>query len=118
MNKEQKDLLDEMYNDIGIDISYDMENNKPDTMDELRDMLQDRISEIEVIYYANAMEYLSENDNSLTESLTMAHDFGYTADKINSELLATILKQENARNEIGGYEDRLEELFYSENEIQ
>jgi arsenate reductase-like glutaredoxin family protein len=27
------------------------------------------ITDTEVIYYASAMEYLSENDNSLTESL-------------------------------------------------
>ena len=115
MNKEQKDLLDELYKDLDIDISYDMENDKPDNMDDLREMLQERISEIEVIYYSNAMDYLRENDASLTESLGLAHDFGYTADKINSELLATILKQENAREEIGSYDDRLEELFYPEN---
>lgn len=116
MNKEQKDLLDEIYEDLDIDISYDMENNKPESMDDLREMLQERISEIEVIYYASAIDYLREHDASLQESLGLAHDFGYTADKINSELLATILKQENAREEIGGYEDRLEELFYPENE--
>jgi alkyl hydroperoxide reductase subunit AhpF len=114
LKEQQAELLDKLYNDLDIDISYDMENNKPENIDDLMEMLDERANEIEVIYYSNAMDYLRDNDASLQESLGLAYDYGYTADKINSELLATLLKQDNAREHLGEYRDRLQELFYPE----
>lgn len=63
---------------------------------------------IEIIYYSRAMEYLSENDSSLTESLTLAADMGYSPTDINSELLATLLASENTRKD----------WYEAENEVQ
>ena len=44
----------------------------------------------DIIYYDNAIKYLSENDASLEESLELAHDFGFTLENLSSETLATI----------------------------
>ena len=65
----------------------------------------------EVIYYASAMEYLMENDNSLRESLEIAHELGYTADKINSELLASLLKSQNERENFTELESEINDFF-------
>jgi hypothetical protein len=71
--------------------------------------LEESVQGIECIYYSRAMKYLSENDNSLTESLEIAHDMGYDAININSELLATLLMQ---RNEIEALYDAKDDLEY------
>ena len=65
----------------------------------------------EIIYYSNAMDYLMENDTSLTESLSLASDMGYDASNLNSELLATLLYQENLRNEWYKLSEEIEEYF-------
>ena len=67
--------------------------------------------DMEVIYYASAMEYLMENDNSLRESLEIAHELGYTADKINSELLASLLKSQNERENFAELESEINDFF-------
>ena len=67
--------------------------------------------DMEVIYYASAMEYLMENDNSLRESLEIAHELEYTADKINSELLASLLKSQNERENFTELESEISDFF-------
>lgn len=49
----------------------------------------------EVLYYSVAIEYLSENDPSLNESLKLAKDLGFGLDSINSEVLASLLRSNN-----------------------
>ena len=36
------------------------------------------------------MDYLREHDTSLTESLELAAEYGYTTENLNSELLASL----------------------------
>jgi phosphoglycolate phosphatase-like HAD superfamily hydrolase len=91
-----------------------LENEKYDDIDTLIDDLQDAAREIEVIYYHNAIEYLAENDASLVDSLGIAHEMGYTTENLNSELLATLLKQQNVSEKIEEYRDELEEVLFSE----
>jgi len=50
--------------------------------------------EQEIIYYNNAVKYLSENDPSLRESLSLAYEQGYNIENLHSELLATLLYQQ------------------------
>lgn len=114
MNEKQRELINRIYDELDIDLAYEIENNKPDNIDDFMDMMQDRVNEIEVIYYTNAMDYLHENDNSLQLSLEIAKDMGYTIENINSELLATLLKQQEASEKIYDYKDEVEELFYNE----
>lgn len=66
----------------------------------------------EVIYYSSAIRYLKENDPSLTESLEIATEYGYTAENLNSELLATLHASQKKENTF--FEDiapELENLF-------
>tara|TARA_R110001583_G_scaffold72258_1_gene202515 strand:+ start:493 stop:921 length:429 start_codon:yes stop_codon:yes gene_type:complete len=66
----------------------------------------------EVIYYSSAIRYLKENDPSLTESLEIATEYGYTAENLNSELLASLHASQKKENTF--YEDiapELENLF-------
>ncbi len=57
-------------------------------------------SEAEIIYYDDAMEYLTEHDNSLEESLELASDLGFETQNINSTTLATLLKTQHLTEEI------------------
>lgn len=82
-----------------------------DSADELIDSLREEIKNEEVIYYSNAMEYLSKNDNSLLESLGIAYELGYKTNKINSELLATLLLQQNLDQELNELISQIEEIY-------
>jgi hypothetical protein len=88
-----------------------------DSADELIEALEEQINETEVIYYSNAMKYLAENDASLSASLELAADMGYTPDKLNSEILATILQRDNMLEELEKYRSEIEEI-YDTNEIE
>lgn len=67
--------------------------------------------DIEIIYYSNAMEYLTRHDNSLRESIEIALDYGYELKSINSELLASLLASQNSREQFYNYEDEINEFF-------
>jgi len=95
-----------------IDFKYYLGHNDFDTVEDITEILEDNNAlDQEVIYYSNAMEYLKENDSSLRESLALAHELGYTADKINSELLASLLKTQNCRNEWNEFTSELEDFI-------
>lgn len=74
------------------------------------------VTNTEVIYYSNAIEYLMQNDQSLTFSLWLAKDYGYGLDDINSELLASLLKTDNNRDDfnslLNNIESKIDDLFY------
>lgn len=108
------ELIKRVEDDTNIDLNYILEQDKPEDIDALIEILEERANEIECIYYSNAMQYLSENDASLRDSLAIAHDMGCTLDTLNSELLATLLMQQNAREKIYEYKDELEEVFFPE----
>ena len=67
----------------------------------------------EVIYYSNAIRYLQENDPSLQESLEIAADLGYEVKNLNSEVLASLLKSQNVRDEFLYFRDEINEFFES-----
>lgn len=75
-----------------------------DTIKDIYDSIETWISEQDIIYYSNAMEYLSENDASLTESMGLAFDMGYGLADLNSETLATILYQHKLYEELSELE--------------
>lgn len=79
---------DNLYVSDYIDIS-DIDENT--TFDSLTEILSDKNAfDTEIIYYSNAIKYLSENDPSLYESLAIAQEYGYTCDNLNSEILASL----------------------------
>jgi hypothetical protein len=82
------------------------------TFEEVRDLLEDNGAlNIEIIYYSDAMRYLMQNDNSLRNSLDLAADFGYELKNLNSELLASLLASENARNEFYQLENEINSIL-------
>ena len=83
-----------------IDIDYLINNSEAVSVDELRDEAIELIHEQEVIYYSNAIKYLSENDPSFQISLGLAKDLGFSLENINSELLATLLLQDELETEL------------------
>tara|TARA_R110002050_G_scaffold238573_1_gene374646 strand:- start:392 stop:730 length:339 start_codon:yes stop_codon:yes gene_type:complete len=95
--------------DTDLDLSYQYENGL--SFDEYEQRIVDSINEEEIIYYHKAIDYLKENDNNLFESLSIANELGYNVINLNSELLATLLYQQNLhlhwnediRNEIEQY---------------
>jgi hypothetical protein len=70
--------------------------NCPDELGDYEsDQIYDELSDNgyfneEIIYYSKAIEYLKENDCSLSESVELATEYGYTLENINSELLASL----------------------------
>ena len=82
------------------------------SFDWLIDLLRDsNFFNIEVIYYSNAIDYLSENDASLHESLEIAEEFGYKVRDLNSELLASLLKSRNFEEEFYSNQTEIEQFF-------
>lgn len=67
--------------------------------------------DIEIIYYSNAINYLKENDPSLRESMEIAQEYGYEPKNINSELLASLLASQNAREEFYTLQDDINDFF-------
>jgi hypothetical protein len=54
----------------------------------------------EFIYYSDAIQYLSENDPSLTDSIELATDeYGDSANNLNSCILASLLRREEYRSD-------------------
>lgn len=87
--------------------------NDISTPEELEEFLNERILEIEVIYYLNAINILKEEDQSLMESLEQAYELGYTITDVNSGLLASVLIQKRCFDESYDFieEVRKEEIF-------
>ena len=80
--------------------------------DQITDILQgNNALSVDIIYYYNAMEYLSNNDTSLNESLQIASELSYKVENLNSEVLASLLASENNREEWAEKEQEIEDFF-------
>lgn len=106
-----KKISEELEFDI-MDYIQDYELEDINDYDELEEKLEDeRAFDIEIIYYAKAMEYLMEHDTSLSESMEIADEYDYDTKNINSELLASLLASRNAREEFYDLQDEIEEFL-------
>jgi len=78
------------------------------------DLLDSGFFNVEIIYYYKAMEYLKENDCSLSESIEIASEMGFSLENLNSEALASI-HASRQREEIFHEEilPQLEKIYYS-----
>ena len=54
------------------------------------DLTENGFFNVEIIYYHKAMDYLREKDCSLSESLELAAEMGFTFEHLNSEALASL----------------------------
>ena len=109
MNKLER--LIELVKDNNLDIDIQYLYNENEEFNELEENVMQYIQESEIIYYSKAMAYLSDNDNSLYESLEIAKEYGYSIENLNSELLATLLHQQNLTNQWYEISEQVEEIF-------
>jgi len=77
----------------------------------ISDQLENEAFDVEIIYYSAAIEYLSENDPSLQESMSIASEMGFTTENLNSELLASLLASQNCREEWQELETEISNFF-------
>ena len=90
---------------------YFNKENENFLFDDFREYIVESILNFEIIYYSKAIEYLKENDNSLTRSLEIADEQGFEVAKLNSEILATLLYQDKLYNELWEIEQEIMKYF-------
>jgi hypothetical protein len=82
------------------------------SFNDLYDLLEEKeFFWVEIIYYHIAMEYLKENDSSLFESLSIASEYDYRVENLNSELLASLLATQKHRESFEALRDEIEEYI-------
>lgn len=64
-----------------------------------------------VVYYSNAIKFLADNDPSLNESLELASEYCFSASDLNSEILANLLFDSLARDELYEMRDDIQAHF-------
>lgn len=103
------------FESINTELELDYIYQDDMTFLEFEDAVEQYVSEQEVIYYSVAIDYLKDNDPSLNEAMELANEMGLSPIQINSELLATLLMQNNLREDWYSIRDEVEELF---NEVE
>jgi hypothetical protein len=95
-----------------VDVLNYVDCDNVSSYDDVFEQIQDNNGfDIEILYYGSAMEYLSENDPSLNESLEIAAEYGYEASSLNSEVLASLLASKYALEEFQELEDEIQDFF-------
>ena len=97
------------HNQFDVDLANLYYNE--DTFTDFCDKVNDAIMNEEVIYYHQAIKYLMREDASLSDSLDIASEYGYTTEQLNSELLATLLYQQRLTEQWYEIEQQVKELF-------
>lgn len=112
LNKAE-DFLKSLRTEIDVLYMVDIENiDLNNAYQSIYEMIESNNGfDIEIIYYNKAIAYLQENDPSLKESLGIAEEYGYSLLNINSELLASLLASQNARDEFSDLESEIEDFF-------
>ena len=113
--KTRVELIEEFLTTIkvdNLDIPYCVDASEVNSFDEMFEAIEsNRGFEVEIIYYSSAMDYLRENDPSLSESMEIADEYGYRPKDINSELLASLLASKNCVEEFEEYRSEIETFF-------
>lgn len=101
---------------IIIDNLYLLDSNTdPDGFIE---SIEESINEQDIVYYSRAMNYLLDNDASLQKSLQLASEYGYKLENLNSETLATLLYQDDLRENLSDLHKDIIEVIDEYNESQ
>jgi len=112
-HKTIKKFLSNLQTEVDILGYINIEDiDHSDAFNYIYDMIEDNGGfNIDVIYYSDAIEYLKQHDQSLSDSLEIAIEYGYTIENINSELLASLLKSQNVINEFYDLRDEINTFF-------
>lgn len=86
-----------IYNSLDIDYIL---NSDIEDIEHLNEKFMEHINKHELMYYADCIDFLKENDTSLRESLEIAEEYGYTPKNLSSEILATLLIQRYMYDEL------------------
>ncbi len=102
-NELMRDTLQELSIKYLGEDATDFYNNiedlgKKDSSEIWEDLNDSQFFHVEIIYYSKAMEYLRDNDCSLSESVELATEYGYNLENINSELLASLHASRDREN--------------------
>lgn len=91
----------------------DIDNIDMDSpFDSIYEMIADNNGfDIEIIYYFNAMEYLSKNDPTLRVSIGIASEYMEDFRGLNSETLASLLASQIVREDFYNERDSIETFF-------
>lgn len=114
--KQIEDLI-ELFEDYAEDIDIDSilvynEIEDINNSDDLLELIEDNDGfNIDIIYYSKAIKYLSENDASLSESIEIAVDLGYSLENLNSETLASLHASQKARDDFWDIKDEIDEIL-------
>ena len=115
--KQIKDLI-KLFEDYAEDIDIDYMLNGYEigedivNSDDLLEIIEDNNGfDIDIIYYSKAIKYLSENDASLSESIEIAVDMGYSLENLNSETLASLHASQKAREDFYDITDEIDEIL-------
>ena len=104
--------LQQLAEDNKFDIDLANLYCKEDTFTDFCDKVNDAIMQEEIIYYHKAIKYLMKEDASLSDSLDIASEYGYTTEQLNSELLATLLYQQRLTEQWYEIEEQVKEMFF------
>jgi hypothetical protein len=108
---EKEEFLTGLDCEVSI-LDYIDDLDNINSFDELYDALRENNAfDVEIIYYANAMEYLSENDNSLRDPLAIASELGFEASSLSSETLASLHASRAAEDEFTDLQNEIDEFF-------
>lgn len=106
-----------IYSNCDIDAQLN-ESDLGGGFNNLWDSLEQRVNEqSEIIYYSTAIDYLKNNDASLTRSLAIASEYGFKLEDLNSEKLASLLNYEDTLANLYGIKDEIEAIFDEFNEL-
>lgn len=121
MNTQQFESYKAFLNTLDIDnvdLPY-FANEDHASADDLYNAIEDGNGfDVEIIYYSRAIDYLKENDESLRESLSLAHEMGYTPENLNSEILASLLASQKARKDFEALRSEIDDFFSSLEETE
>jgi hypothetical protein len=112
-HKTIKKFLSNLQTEVDI-LGYinieDIDHSEP--YNSIYEMIQDNGGfNIDIIYFSDAINYLKEHDQSLSDSLEIAIEYGYTIENINSELLASLLASRNAEQDFYDLKSEIEDFF-------
>lgn len=113
LTETQKEIILELFDfhdnlKSFIDLKSILNNKDIEDIEELKEAIQEEINYADIIYYSEAFDYLKNNDISLICSLTLANDLGYTPKDLNSEILASLLLQDDLNEELNLFINSLE----------